>query len=655
MSLTFADTHNMVSYLNKSDASEGFNQFIDFLNGSHIKYALTVNPTIYVSCIKQFWSTVVIKQSNDVTRLQALVDKKKVMITEAAIRDVLRLDDAKGVNCLPNEEIFAELARMVYVKPSTKLTFYKAFFSSQWKFLIHTILQSMSAKRTSWNEFSSAIASANICLSTGDLLTHSTRYTSPALTQKVFANMRRVRKRCSGVETPLFEGMLVAGEPKEQGDAEEQVQGNVDDAAQGATTAVSGDDEALDACDALTRRVEHLEHDKVAQDLEITKLKTRVKKLERANKVKTLKLKRLRKVGTSQRIESSDDIDMEDASNQGRMIAKLDRDTCVALMVDGGIEKKVEDVQVASDEDVKGRQAEIYQIDMDHATKVLSMQEDKPKVESVSATSTTIVVVPAATITAAPVRVASKDKGKGIMVEEPKLMKKKQQVKIDEAYARKLHEELNQDIDWDVAIDHVKQKAKEDPLDYFKGMSYDDIQEEENRARESINEPPAQKAAKRMKLNEEVEDLNQHLEIMPDEDDDVYTEATPLARKVPVMDYQIIQLNNKPHYKIIRADETHQLAMFKRPDGQNQVWKSQRSVHGQAKVKNWKLLESCSVHIISFTTTQLILLVEKRYLLSRFTLDQMLNEVTLQVEEQSEMSLELLRFIRQQLQEGQHE
>nr|GFB98396.1 hypothetical protein [Tanacetum cinerariifolium] len=151
----------------------------------------------------------------------------------------------------------------------------------------------------------------------------------------------------------------------------------------------------------------------------------------------------------------------------------------------------------------------------------------------------------------------------------------------NEEYARKLHKELNKDIDWSVAVDLVKQKAKEDSLDYFKGMSYDDIrpifkaklnlnieyllkskeqiEEEENRAIESINETLAQKAAKRRKLNEEVEDLKQHLEIVPDEDDDVNTEATPLARNVPVVDYQIIQLNNKPHYKIIRADGTHQL------------------------------------------------------------------------------------------------
>nr|GEW16308.1 hypothetical protein [Tanacetum cinerariifolium] len=78
-----------------------------------------------------FWTSVAVKKVNDVTRLQALVDKKKVVVTEASIRDALRLDDAKGVECLPNEEIFAELARIGYVKPSTKLTFYKAFFSSQ--------------------------------------------------------------------------------------------------------------------------------------------------------------------------------------------------------------------------------------------------------------------------------------------------------------------------------------------------------------------------------------------------------------------------------------------------------------------------------------------------------------------------------------------
>nr|GEZ00042.1 hypothetical protein [Tanacetum cinerariifolium] len=92
--------------------------------------------------------------------------------------------------------------------------------------------------------------------------------------------------------------------------------------------------------------------------------------------------------------------------------------------------------------------------------------------------------------------------------------------------------------------------------------------------------------------------------------------------------------------------------VFEKPDVQAQVWKNQRTIHGLAKVKTWRLLESCGVNIITFTTTQMILLVERRYPLTRFTLDQMLNNVRLEVEEESEVSLELLRFVRQQQQEG---
>nr|GEZ88969.1 hypothetical protein [Tanacetum cinerariifolium] len=156
-----------------------------------------------MSCIKKFWTTVAVKKVNDVMRLQALVDKKKVVVTEATIRDALRL------------------------------------MMQKWKFLIRTILQCTSAKRTSWNKFSSSMASTVICLSSGrkfnfskkqvgDLSTHTTKYTSAAVTQKVFANMRRVGKGFSTVETPLFEGMIVEQQVAE-GDADEVHGGDVND------------------------------------------------------------------------------------------------------------------------------------------------------------------------------------------------------------------------------------------------------------------------------------------------------------------------------------------------------------------------------------------------------------------------------------------
>ncbi|GKB67489.1 hypothetical protein Tco_0928901 [Tanacetum coccineum] len=162
----FADSHNMVAFLAKPTESDGFEQILDFLNLNPIKYALTVNHTIYTSCIEQFWATAKVKTVNGEDQLQALVDGKKVIITETSVRRDLRLKDAEGIKCLPNADIFEQLALIGYEKPSQKLTFYKAFFSHQWKFLIHIILQCLSAKSTAWNKFCSTMASAIICLPT---------------------------------------------------------------------------------------------------------------------------------------------------------------------------------------------------------------------------------------------------------------------------------------------------------------------------------------------------------------------------------------------------------------------------------------------------------------------------------------------------------
>ncbi|GJY40136.1 hypothetical protein Tco_0427406 [Tanacetum coccineum] len=144
--------------------------------------------------------------------IQALVDKKKVIISETSIKSDLKLDDAEGTNCLPTATIFAELERMGYENLIQKLTFYKAYFSSQWKFLIHTILQFLSAKTISWNEFSSTMASAIIFFldkQVEGMSKHKGVYVIPSHTKKVFANMKRPCKGFSGRVTPLFFTMMV--------------------------------------------------------------------------------------------------------------------------------------------------------------------------------------------------------------------------------------------------------------------------------------------------------------------------------------------------------------------------------------------------------------------------------------------------------------
>ncbi|GKA34709.1 hypothetical protein Tco_0721138 [Tanacetum coccineum] len=122
----------MIAYLQKPEGSEGFHQIIDFLNASHIQYALIENPTIYVSFIKQFWSTTTARTS--VTReveLTATIDEQENTITEASLRSHLKLEDNGDVTTLPNSKIFKQLALMGYETNSDKLTFQKSNFSPQ--------------------------------------------------------------------------------------------------------------------------------------------------------------------------------------------------------------------------------------------------------------------------------------------------------------------------------------------------------------------------------------------------------------------------------------------------------------------------------------------------------------------------------------------
>nr|GFA24488.1 hypothetical protein [Tanacetum cinerariifolium] len=467
----------MVAILEKSDAAQGFEQIIDFLSESCIHHALTVNPHVYILCIKQFWNTAMVKRSGDVT--------------------------------------------------------------------------------------SSAMASALICLSSGQRFNFS-KYISESLVRNVDSTSKfymypRVGKGFSGVETPLFENMLAVRAV----DAEEEVQVPAHDdvvqehvieeiatkvvsptptspspsspvipstpphqspsspppqAAKGSSHLVQ---QVLDKCFALVLRVKGLENANTAQQLEIIKLKARMKKLERLNKVKSSKLRRLKKVGTSQRVESLEDV--ENVFNQGRISVDMETNEGIELEVDQ-----------EKDAEVQGRQAdtqaEIYNIDLDHSSKVAAASAPilaaKPKVLKIAAAPAVSTrrrkgVVnrepkeelhtdtPAETPTV-------KDKGKGILIEDPNHMKKKDQIEIDVEYAKKLQEELEKEheeaykqIDWNAAFDHVQAKETQRKL--------------------------SEEA-------QEADDLRGRLEIVQDEDDDVFVEATPLAQKVPVVDYQVLSM-----------------------------------------------------------------------------------------------------------------
>ncbi|GJW17357.1 hypothetical protein Tco_0024793 [Tanacetum coccineum] len=300
--LKFVDSHNMVVFLSKSAECEGFEQIVDFLNAHTIKYALTINPTIYTSCIERFWAIVKAKTINGEVQLQALVDGKKVIITESTIRRDLQLKDAKGVDCLPNAAIFEQLTLK-------------------------------SAKTTAWNEFSSTKDSAIICLATNQKFNFS-KYIFESMVKNLdsvgkflmYPRKQRPRKpKRKDTEIPQSSGPI-------DNVADEAVNEEMDDSLErAATTATSLDAEQDRGNINKTQSKATLNELRLA--MEITSLKRRVKKLERRKRSRTHELKRLFKVGLTARVESSDDeISLgKDASKQGRKIHDIDADEYITL------------------------------------------------------------------------------------------------------------------------------------------------------------------------------------------------------------------------------------------------------------------------------------------------------------------------------------
>nr|GEV54134.1 hypothetical protein [Tanacetum cinerariifolium] len=317
----------------------------------------------------------------------------------------------------------------------------------------------------------------------------------------------------------------------------------------------------LKTCATLTKQVSNLEQDKIAQAIKITKLKQRVKRLEKKRNFKSLGLKKLRKVETAQGVESSTDTGMLEES-----------------------------------------QEKVYHLDLEHADKVLSMQEtdeaELAEVEEVIEVVTitkfmTEVVTTATTTTATTITVAQVPKAsaprrrRGVIIQDPKEATTASvivQSEEDEAFARELEGELNANINLNKVVDQVKRKERQDntvmryqslkrkliteaharpifekyyySIQDFLEKGEKEIEEEGSKRKSKSFE---QKAAKKKRIDEEVEELKTHLQIVPNNEDDVYNEATYLALKLPVVYYQIHHEHNKPFYMIIKADGTHQL------------------------------------------------------------------------------------------------
>ncbi|GJR34576.1 hypothetical protein Tco_1210260 [Tanacetum coccineum] len=437
----FAETHNLVAFLEKPEESNGFEEIIDFLNTSSVQYALTVNLTIYTTCIEQFWTSAKAKTINRERQIQALVDKKKVIIIETSIRNDLKLDDVEGTYFLPTATIFAELERI-------------------------------GAKTTSWNEFSSTMASAIICLTTNKNFKFS-KYIFDNMVKNLEGGVNFLciqGKGFSGKVTPLFETMMVQATEdmekvkrkhrKDNGPTEPIPDEAINEehvATPSYDPPQSGKDrmqltELMDLCTQLQSRVLALETTKSNQALEIESLKRR-----------------------------------EAASKQGRKIADLDADAEVTLVDEtqemnddnlmfntGVLEEQEKEVakkevstadlvttvgEVVTTANVEVTTANAPTTTIDELTLAQTLTEIKavkPKAVTSAATTTTTTIPNARGVivqepsefktTSSPLQASqlpqAKDKGKAKMVEPKKPLKKKDQIAMDEEVAKNLEAQL---------------------------------------------------------------------------------------------------------------------------------------------------------------------------------------------------------------------
>ncbi|GKB12704.1 ribonuclease H-like domain-containing protein [Tanacetum coccineum] len=205
--------------------------------------------------------------------------------------------------------------------------------------------------------------------------------------------------------------------------------------------------ELMILCTNLQKQVLDLEKAKDAQAKEIADLKKRVQRLERKKKSRTTGFKRLKKVGMSRRVESSEDQESlgnhEDASKQGRRIEDIDKDA----------DHSVNEREV--DTSIKGSAAPTTIEEITLAQTLIQIKAAKPKVVTTAATTTTTRPKARGVVVQEPSEFRTpqesqpsitKDKGKAIMIEPEVPLKIKEQVSLDEDLARNLQAQLEAEI-----------------------------------------------------------------------------------------------------------------------------------------------------------------------------------------------------------------
>ncbi|GJU34304.1 hypothetical protein Tco_1182658 [Tanacetum coccineum] len=358
--LKFADTHNMVAFFAKPAESEGFEQIVDFLNAHPIKY----------------------------------VDGKKIIITESTVRRDLQLEDAEGVDCVPNATIFKQLT---LIGPKT----------------------------TAWSELSSTMASAIICLATNQKFNFSKLIFENNVADKdvykdLDDNLVRAATTASSLEAEQDSGNIIKTRSKATLN-EPSSSGTSSGSGPRGNTLQSGEDrlkleELMALCTTLQSRVLALETTKTTQANEI----------------------------------AGDEEDLgEDASKQGRRIHDIDADEDITLVND---DNEMFDVGTLTGDEVLAEQVvaakdvnlSVDEVTLAQALTALKSAKVREKGDVIKEQSVLVSVVSASTKDSAATTITATipTPRKGIVFQEPA----ERTNQVDEEFASKLQAEFDEEV-----------------------------------------------------------------------------------------------------------------------------------------------------------------------------------------------------------------
>nr|GEU50392.1 hypothetical protein [Tanacetum cinerariifolium] len=200
--LLVVDDHNKVSYLEKVKGWEAYAQILDFLNRSHIRYALTHRPPmVFDSLVKQFWATATVRTLEvGLSDIIATIDGNEVVVTESLIRTQLQLDDVHGLYDFTLNDVLDGMRAIGYPTDGS-LTFYKAKLSPQWRFIMDGMLGNVGSKRLKFLMYPRFLQ-----MILGIQTTDPSPRPTFNFTAKLFSNMKL---NWDGPQMPLLAPMLV--------------------------------------------------------------------------------------------------------------------------------------------------------------------------------------------------------------------------------------------------------------------------------------------------------------------------------------------------------------------------------------------------------------------------------------------------------------